>query len=124
MLETQVQNKRENKIEGMIKSTKKMLLKRHCQLEYELDKANNLEEKTKISYKIGENLAAIILLGKNLIIIDETEITNKQIQVKNIKQNIKIANKNNDINNLLELHLELGMNQKWIKIVKLAFQQI
>ena len=104
------------------------ILNQKTKTEQQLCQSTNLEEKIKLSYKIGEQLACIILMGKNIMEINEMEIITKELQVKQIIKNIKntkiMKMPEDNTEYLLNLYTQLGLKLQWLKIVKQGFKQI
>lgn len=97
----------------------KMLIEEKAKLEKELAGTKNFEDKVKLSYRIGGLLACIVLEGKNIFLIKEMDIVDKEMQVKKIKNKIKaIKEQEGETEYLLDLYKQLGLKETWLFTVK------
>lgn len=97
----------------------KMLVEEKSKLEKELAGTKNFEDRVKLSYRIGGLLACMVLEGKNIFLIKEMDIVDKEIQVKEIKSKIKaIKEQEGETEYLLDLYKQLGLKETWLFTVK------
>lgn len=109
--------KRSNKM-SRIKELK-MLVEEKAKLEKELAGTKDFEDRAKLSYRIGGLLACIVLEGKNIFMIKEIDIVEREMQVKRIKNRIKaIKEQEGETEYLLDLYKQLGLKETWLFTVK------
>lgn len=97
----------------------KMLVEEKSKLEKELAGTKNFEDRVKLSYRIGGLLACIVLEGKNIFLIKEIDIVDREMQVKQIKNRIKaIKEQEGETEYLLDLYKQLGLKETWLFTVK------
>ena len=97
----------------------KMLVEEKSKLEKELAGTKNFEDRVKLSYRIGGLLACIVLEGKNIFLIKEIDIVDREMQVKRIKNRIKaIKEQEGETEYLLDLYKQLGLKETWLFTVK------
>lgn len=97
----------------------KMLVEEKAKLEKELAGTKDFEDRVKLSYRIGGLLACIVLEGKNIFLIKEIDIEDREMQVKQIKNRIKaIKEQEGETEYLLDLYKQLGLKETWLFTVK------
>lgn len=90
-----------------------------AKLEKELAGTKDFEDRVKLSYRIGGLLACIVLEGKNIFLIKEIDIMDREMQVKQIKNRIKaIKEQEGETEYLLDLYKQLGLKETWLFTVK------